>query len=36
MGPVTDAYIQVDMMVTGMTRSWSSALTPRNGAWLAA
>ena len=32
----TDVYIQVAMMVmTIMTRSWSSALTPRTGAWLA-
>ena len=31
----TDVYIQVDMMLTILTRSWSSTLTPRTGAWLA-
>ena len=32
----TNVCIQVDMIMTIVTRSWSSALTPRTGAWLAA
>ena len=32
----TDVYIQVAIVMgTILTRSWSSALTPRTGAWLA-
>ena len=31
----TNVYTQVDMMLTIVTRSWSSALTPRSGGWLA-
>ena len=33
--PCTDVCIQVALMVDTVTRSWSSALTPRTGAWLA-